>query len=312
MRLLACGRRALPFVFMRFSARSLHRSARVGRYGEWVKGRSLTEEEQAGGIDVFGSYAGDYDTHRPSYPKEMWDNVVVECAGVEGSASRSLVSLDVAAGTGKGALELARRGFLSTALDLDKGMLAEVEAKGAVEGLAIRTLHGPAERTGIPDHTVDLVVTLQAFHWFDAQLALEEFRRVLKPRGVLVVAWNDRDLAVPWVSQLEDVIERFNLEYNRKLKLSEVVTRRGAVMSEAGIFEHISSKIYENPTPGMTGEGLVQLLRTMSYVRNALDAEQLGRFEAEVRDLVRRHHGDQPFVHPWLCKTYTLRALPKN
>jgi ubiquinone/menaquinone biosynthesis C-methylase UbiE len=242
----------------------------------------------------------------------MWDNVVVECAGVEGSASRSLVSLDVAAGTGKGALELARRGFLSTALDLDKGMLAEVEAKGAVEGLAIRTLHGPAERTGIPDHTVDLVVTLQAFHWFDAQLALEEFRRVLKPRGVLVVAWNDRDLAVPWVSQLEDVIERFNLEYNRKLKLSEVVTRRGAVMSEAGIFEHISSKIYENPTPGMTGEGLVQLLRTMSYVRNALDAEQLGRFEAEVRDLVRRHHGDQPFVHPWLCKTYTLRALPKN
>ena len=313
MRLLPWARRVPPLVALRISARPFHQSARCSRYGEWVKGgRPLAEEEQAQGINVFGGYAGDYDTHRPSYPKQMWDDVQRDVQNGDAPNLRSWVSLDVAAGTGRGALELARRGFNSTALDLDVGMLAEVEAKGAAEGLAVRTVHGPAEKTGVPDHTVDLVVTLQAFHWFDAQLALEEFYRVLKPDGVFVVGYNDRDLSVPWMAQLEDLLERYNTKYNRKLRLTEEWTRNGKLLTETGLFELSHVQTYPNPKAGMTGEGLVQLLRTMSYVRNALDVEELGRFEAEVRDLVRRHHGDQPFVHPFLCKKYTLRPLPKS
>jgi hypothetical protein len=68
--------------------------------------------------------------------------------------------------------------------------------------------------------------------------------------------------------------------------LSEAVTRNGEVMTEVGLFELISFRTYPNPTPGMTAEGLIQLLRTMSYVRNALDEKELGRFEVEVRHLV--------------------------
>jgi ubiquinone/menaquinone biosynthesis C-methylase UbiE len=143
----------------------------------------------------------------------MWDDVQREVAGGDAPASKSLVSLDVAAGTGIGALELARRGFKSTALDLDKGMLAETKSKGAAAGLAVQTLHGSAENTGVQGNTVDLVVTLQAFHWFDAPLALEEFHRVMKRDGILVVCWNDRDLDVPWMSQLEDLLERYNPKY---------------------------------------------------------------------------------------------------
>ena len=49
---------------------------------------------------------------------------------------------------------------------------------------------GTAESTGLQDASVEMVSVGRALHWFDIELAMREFRRVLKPDGwVAVIAF---------------------------------------------------------------------------------------------------------------------------
>ena len=354
---------------MRLFARVPRAGRRCGgsarRYGEWAAGEAAagpaTSSGRAGST-VFAEYADEYDVYRPTYPARMWDDVELACARArlrtqpdlrtyssadvyrpsdsEASSASSLGSelsrgalgraMDVAAGTGRGALELAQRGRFRDviATDLDHGMLAQAEASARARSLSIDTLHAPAEDlTGTEDGSIDLCVSLQAFHWFDAEPALREFRRVLNPdSGVLLLAWNDRDTTVPWIQDLETLLEEFNPLYNRQLKQTEHVTKEGTIFwplfvpadgeqALAGEWGHGSEQEqrkvpcleYANPTPGMTIDGLVAQLRTMSYVRNALSDTQLAQFEGRLCELVGDHHGDQAFVMPWTTKAYLLQ-----
>jgi len=45
----------------------------------------------------------------------------------------------------------------------------------------------PAEKSGLPDHSVDLITVALAIHWFDHDAFYQEVRRVLKPDGILAV-----------------------------------------------------------------------------------------------------------------------------
>jgi len=48
-------------------------------------------------------------------------------------------------------------------------------------------LDGTAESTGLEDASVEMVSVGRALHWFDIELAMREFRRVLKPNGWIAV-----------------------------------------------------------------------------------------------------------------------------
>jgi len=51
---------------------------------------------------------------------------------------------------------------------------------------------GNAEATTLPDASVDFVTAAQAAHWFERGATRREFVRILKPRGWLVLLWNER------------------------------------------------------------------------------------------------------------------------
>jgi SAM-dependent methyltransferase len=42
-----------------------------------------------------------------------------------------------------------------------------------------------------------VVLAAQAFHWFEAEAALREFHRILRPGGGAALIWNERDEADP-------------------------------------------------------------------------------------------------------------------
>jgi ubiquinone/menaquinone biosynthesis C-methylase UbiE len=70
----------------------------------------------------------------------------------------------------------------------------------------VRLSQAPAEEIPTGDASYDVVVSAQAFHWFDQDRALPEISRVLKPRGRLSLVWTQRDERIPWVKRLVRII----------------------------------------------------------------------------------------------------------
>ncbi len=138
----------------------------------------------------FGAAAAAYAEHRPGYPAEAVGWALAPVAGAP------LRLLDLAAGTGKLTEALLPRGEV-TAVEPDPAMLAELQAR--LPG--VHAVEGSAEAIPLPDASFDAVLAGQAWHWFDADRALAEVARVLRPGGVLAALWND-DAGVDWVRGL--------------------------------------------------------------------------------------------------------------
>lgn len=147
----------------------------------------------------FGAAARLYDATRPRYPRSA-----VEAA--LGRAPRRVA--DVGAGTGILTALLVGCGRDVVAVEPDAQMAAVLAER--VPGVPV--LVGRAEALPLADGAVDAVTCGQAFHWFDAPVALPELRRVLRPGGVLAATWNVRDHRVPWVARLSDVVGELNAD----------------------------------------------------------------------------------------------------
>jgi SAM-dependent methyltransferase len=146
----------------------------------------------------FSAGADAYDRGRPSYPAEAVDYLAANLGLGPGRRV-----LDLGAGTGKFTALLVPTGAEVVAVE----PVAEMRAKLAALP-AVSALEGTGEAIPLPDASVDAVTVAQAFHWFDARRALEEFHRVLRPGGRLALVWNARDRSVPWVDQIWAIMDR--------------------------------------------------------------------------------------------------------
>jgi len=141
----------------------------------------------------FGGVADAYDRGRPSYPRE---------AAAWLTDDQPLTVLELGAGTGKLTEQLVALGHDVHATDPDEAMLAKLQQRLP----DVRVSQAPAEEIPAGDRTYDVVVSAQAFHWFDLDRALPEVARVLKAGGRLSLVWNQRDERVPWVRRLGTII----------------------------------------------------------------------------------------------------------
>ena len=145
----------------------------------------------------FSAGADDYERGRPSYPA---DAVEVLCRELGiGPGARVL---DLAAGTGKLTRLLVPTGAEVVAVE----PVSEMRRRLRQNAPLALVLDGTAERLPLPDRSVDAVTVAQAFHWFDAEVALKEIACVLKPGGGLGLIWNERDNREPWVDELSTLI----------------------------------------------------------------------------------------------------------
>jgi len=148
-------------------------------------------------VEGFTKGTDAYERARPSYPPAAVDFVVREL----GIGPASTV-VDLAAGTGKLTRLLVPTGATIIAVEPVEAMRAKLVE--VVPGVEVRD--GTAEALPLGDASVDCVTVAQAFHWFRARDALGEIDRVLRPGGGLALIWNSRDVSVPWVTRLNQVI----------------------------------------------------------------------------------------------------------
>lgn len=125
--------------------------------------------------DHFSGQAGAYAAHRPGYPAALFAHLYGLAPGD--------VAWDCATGSGQAARALAEHYPRVVATDASA---RQVENAAPHPRVTYRV--APAERSGLPDHGVDLLTVAQALHWLDLDRFYAEARRVVRPGGV-VAAW---------------------------------------------------------------------------------------------------------------------------
>lgn len=144
--------------------------------------------------DHFSTRSAEYAAYRPTYPRALVDYLADLCA-------RTDAALDVGCGTGQLSVLLAERFGHVVAADASAQQIEKAERRERVEYKV-----APAERSGLPDASVDLVTAAQAAHWFDLPAFYAEASRVGRPGAVLALVTYGVVQADP---EIDPVIQHF-------------------------------------------------------------------------------------------------------
>ena len=88
-------------------------------------------------------------------------------------------------------------------IDINPDLIAAAAARAAQEGVTVDLRQGDVSRLDLSDESVDLIFCHQTFHHLiDQEAAIAEFRRVLKPSGLLLFAESTRVYIESWIIRL--------------------------------------------------------------------------------------------------------------
>ena len=266
-------------------------------------------------VDRFAGIAAAYDAARPHPPAELAD-VLRQWSG---AGAPDVV--DVGAGTGLSTILWAGRAATVTAVEPGDdmraiaarrlGLTAGSPADSAGQDAGPTTFAvtaGSAEATGLPDNCADIVTASQAMHWFDADRALPEIVRILRPGGVFAAYDCDWPPCVDWeVDEAYRACEQqqFALETGRDVRPPYAAKEEHAGrMRASGLFRFVTEIAVHHREEGDAGR-LVALIRsqggTVALLKEGLSEEELGL--TRLREVAgRRIPGPVPF---WW--TYRIR-----
>jgi len=220
--------------------------------------------------DGYAKGADTYVRGRPDYPPEIaaW---LRDTLGLQAGAT----VLDLGAGTGKFTPRLLATGASVIAVEPVAAMLDKLAAAQP----EVRPLVGTAEAIPLPDASVDVVVCAQAFHWFATAEALSEIHRVLKPRGRLGLVWNMRDARVPWVAQMDRIVNEFEGDAPR------YYTGAWRKAFPHPGFGPIDERHYANGHTGSPEDVILNRVRSTSFI-SALPPEKKALVDERLRALI--------------------------
>ena len=169
----------------------------------------------------FSDRVENYVKYRPHYPPAVVDTLRADCRLTGDS-----VIADVGSGTGILTKLFLRNGARVFGIEPNREMRAAGER--LLERYArFTSVAATAEATTLPVHSVDFVTAGQAFHWFDRQQARQEFWRILKPQGWVVLVWNmRRTTATPVLEAYEKLVRTYAIDYasvDHRLITDEVI-----------------------------------------------------------------------------------------
>jgi len=144
--------------------------------------------------DHFSQRSEAYRDCRPDYPPELF-------TWLASLPPRRETALDCGCGTGQASVALAAHFQMVYAVDP-----SEEQIRHAVPHERVSYLVAPAEATGLPQGSMDLVIAAQSLHWFDCDRFYIEVRRVAR-EGAFFAAFTYGLLTVN--GKVDEVLGRF-------------------------------------------------------------------------------------------------------
>ncbi len=158
----------------------------------------------------FSDRVEDYIKYRPGYPPEL-----ISFLNDEIGFGNNWVVADIGSGTG-----ILTELFLKNGNKVF-GVEPNEEMRKAGENMLKKypyfiSLEGSAESVPLPAYSVDIISAGQAFHWFDVEKSKNEFLRIIKPGGYVLLIWNKRLTDIDLFAEMyEKLLQDFSIDYQK-------------------------------------------------------------------------------------------------
>ncbi len=175
----------------------------------------------------YSAMAAFYD-NRADYSSDAID-YIIHAMGLECGSHVA----DVGAGTGKLAVPLGSHGLIVSAVEPNDEM--RIYGIRNTSSLPVTWRDGTGEHTGLEAASVEAVFFGSSFNVVDQISALQECRRIVRPRGWFSCMWNHRNLDDPLQSRIEAIIRSFIPSYHYGLRREDP----SGVLAQSGYFSEI-------------------------------------------------------------------------
>lgn len=258
------------------------------------------------GNRLFAPLAADYAAARPSYPAAVFEMLRSRLEdGLARMRDPAPLVVDVAAGTGMASRGLLDAGLRVAAIEPAIAMLQEAVSSldrhpGWAGALAAR-----AEALPLRGACLAGVVVAQAFHWLEPGPALDEFARVLRPGGALLLLWNVVEPDA-FTRDVWSLVERHNP--GRKRPVTSRMRETPLPLRAHPRFEvEPMAKVEHERT--LSPDDYVRYARSWSYIGGTLRPAQLDAFEHELREVLDRHARDGSVQERFVAASHFARRL---
>ena len=156
----------------------------------------------------FGNVSEDYAKFRDIYPESFYQTLLKFGIGTKGQNI-----LDLGTGSGVIPRNMYQYGAKYTGADISENQIAQ--AKILSKGMDIDYIICPANETGLPNNSFDVITASQCFWYFDKPTTIPEIYRILKPGGcfaILSMIGLPRESAI--LAKSEELVLKYNPNWN--------------------------------------------------------------------------------------------------
>ena len=236
-------------------------------------------------LSPYQNIAQIYDAIRPEYPEELLDDIIRETGIYPGQRI-----LELGAGTGKATKAFLDRGFCVDAVELEKNMAEILRQKSDSDALRIyvSSFEDWDSKVRYP-----LVVSAQAFHWFDSKTKFSKCHDLLAENGFLVLLWYD-----PMPSKNTDLdleLETIKSEYLGVVSSAQNAQpqNREQELQNTPLFDLVYSKFLEVELRNSALQYLLAMKSTPAFMEkfDLLPVEKQDAFIHDITEVIEKHGG---------------------
>lgn len=230
----------------------------------------------------FGKTSADYARFRDIYPASMYEKLIQFGIGKSGQKI-----LDLGSGTAVLPINMSKTGADFTASDVSENQILfgkQLAAERNIKNIDFKVCS--AEDTGFNENSFDAVTAVQCFHYFNAEEAANEIRRILKPGGLfckIFMDWLPYEDEV--IAEMENLVLKYNPDWSGKgFKEFNYKFPSWAI----GKFDIENVRSY-NAELEFSKEAWIGRIKSCRGIGASLSEKEVEKFEAEYRSMLEKY-----------------------